>query len=125
MGNRQRQPQIVEAAEGSEYEKYIYKCLAPMPAKRYSPREEYLNEAIHRGFHKKLLIFKREVVGQIEYAPAEVSGYLCGCPEWPKQNLRLGIKENSSGVSISALHTHCTAQRPGKVLCLNEVKKAL
>jgi len=46
-----------------------------MPFRRYNNREEYLKKAIPKGFHKKLFIFNGEVVGQIEYAPAEVSGY--------------------------------------------------
>jgi hypothetical protein len=46
-----------------------------MPFKRYSNRQEYLQKAIPKGFHKKLLIFNGKVVGSIEYAPAEASGY--------------------------------------------------
>jgi len=34
-----------------------------------------LEKVISKGFHKKLLIFNGEVVGQIEYTPAEVCGY--------------------------------------------------
>jgi hypothetical protein len=34
-----------------------------------------LEKAIRKGFHKKVLIFDGDIVGQIEYAPAEVSGY--------------------------------------------------
>jgi hypothetical protein len=68
-------PQIIDITENSEYEKYLYKCLAPMPFRKYKQRREYLEKAIGRGFHKKLLIFSEEIVGQIEYAPAEVSGY--------------------------------------------------
>jgi len=46
-----------------------------MPFRKYKYRQEYLEKVIQKGFHKKLLISKREVIGQIEYAPAEVSGY--------------------------------------------------
>jgi N-acetylglutamate synthase-like GNAT family acetyltransferase len=46
-----------------------------MPFKKYRYRREYLEKAIPKGFHKKLLILKGEVVGTIEYAPAESSGY--------------------------------------------------
>lgn len=67
--------QIIDIKEDSKYEKYFYKCLAPIPFKPYSKRQEYLEKAIRKGFHKKLLIFNRDIVGQIEYAPAEVSGY--------------------------------------------------
>jgi hypothetical protein len=66
---------IIDTTENSKYEKYLYKCLAPMPFRKYKQRREYLEKAIGRCFHKKLLIFNEEIVGQIEYAPAEVSGY--------------------------------------------------
>jgi len=69
------QIKIIDITQNVKYEKYLYRCLAPMPFRRYNNREEYLKKAIPKGFHKKLLIFNREVVGQIEYAPAEASGY--------------------------------------------------
>jgi len=46
-----------------------------MPFRRYENRQKYLEKAIPKGFCKKLLVFNGEVVGQIEYTPAEVSGY--------------------------------------------------
>jgi len=46
-----------------------------MPFRRYGGRQEYLENAIPKWFRKKVLVFNDEVVGQIEYAPAEVSGY--------------------------------------------------
>lgn len=46
-----------------------------MPSRRYARRQEYLEKAISKGFHKKLLIQNGNVIGQIEYAPAEASGY--------------------------------------------------
>jgi len=66
---------ILDITESDEYEKYLYKCLAPMPFRKYRKRHEYFRTAIPKGFHKKLLILDSEVVGQIEYAPAEVSYY--------------------------------------------------
>jgi len=66
---------IIDITKKSEYERYLYRCLAPMPFRKYRKRQEYLETAIPKGFHKKLLIFNGEVVGQIEYAPAEASGY--------------------------------------------------
>jgi len=66
---------IIDITKKSEYERHLYRCLAPMPLIKYRKRREYLETAIPRGFHKKLLIFNGEVVGQIEYAPAEASGY--------------------------------------------------
>jgi ribosomal protein S18 acetylase RimI-like enzyme len=67
--------EIVNITENSAYERYLYKCLAPHSFRKYRKRQEYLEVAIPKGFHKKLLIFNGEIVGQIEYAPAEVSGY--------------------------------------------------
>jgi hypothetical protein len=45
------------------------------PSGGYSNRKEYLKRAVPKGFHMRVLIFNGEVVGTIEYAPAEVSGY--------------------------------------------------
>lgn len=66
---------IIDITDKSEYEKYLYKCLAPMPFRKYEKRHNYLEIAIPKGLQKKLLIFGGKVVGQIEYAPVEVSGY--------------------------------------------------
>jgi hypothetical protein len=55
--------------------KDIYKCLAPMPNRKYRTRREYLEKAIPKGLHKKLLVLNGEVVGQIEHVLAEASGY--------------------------------------------------
>ncbi len=55
--------------------KNIFTCLAPYPFRRHGKRREYFEKAIPKGFRKKLLIFDGEIVGQIEYAPAEVSYY--------------------------------------------------
>lgn len=65
---------IIDITEKEEYEKYLYKCLAPAPFRKYRNRHEYLTKAVLQGFRKKLLFFKGDVVGTIEYAPAEVSG---------------------------------------------------
>ncbi|NWF87653.1 hypothetical protein HXY32_07610, partial [Candidatus Bathyarchaeota archaeon] len=66
---------IIDITNKDEYERYLYRCLAPMPFRRYSRRQAYLEYAVPRGLHKKLLILNGKVVGQIEYAPAEASGY--------------------------------------------------
>ena len=66
---------IVDITRSAKYEKYLYKCITPAPFGRYRKRREYLETAIPLGFHKRLLVLNHEVVGQIEYAPAEVSGY--------------------------------------------------
>jgi len=66
---------IVDVTKESIYEKYLYKCLAPLPFRKYKNRHRYLKSAIPRGLRKKILFFKGVAVGQIEYAPAEASGY--------------------------------------------------
>ncbi len=66
---------IVDITANAAYERQLYRCLAPMPFRRSRRRREYLEAAIPKGFRKKLLIVKGQVVGQIEYAPAEASGY--------------------------------------------------
>jgi N-acetylglutamate synthase-like GNAT family acetyltransferase len=74
VGLRQ-QARIIDIAKDGRYAKFLYKCLAPIPFRQYRSREEYLERAATEGLHKKLLIFNGDVVGQIEYAPARVSGY--------------------------------------------------
>lgn len=68
------QTKIIDITKVSEYEKYLYRCLTG-PFRLYKKRQGYLEKAIPKGFRKKLLIFDGDVVGQIEYAPAEVSYY--------------------------------------------------
>jgi len=69
------QARIIDITKAVEYEKYLHRCLVGPPSKLYKKRIEYLKKAIPKGFHKKLLIFNGEVVGQIEYSPVEVSYY--------------------------------------------------
>ena len=64
---------IIDITKKKEYEKYLYKCLAPMPYRKYRKRHEYLQNAIPKGFHKKIVELNGEIVGQIEYSPSEVS----------------------------------------------------
>lgn len=66
---------IVGVTRNNEYKRLLYSCLVPLPFRRYRKRQEYLEAAIPKGFHKKLVTLNQEIVGQIEYAPAEVSGY--------------------------------------------------
>jgi len=69
------QVRIIDITKNTDYEKHLYRCLAPMPFRKFRGRQEYLEKAIPKGFHKKLLFFNSAVVGMIEYAPAEVSAY--------------------------------------------------
>ncbi|UCF59526.1 MAG: hypothetical protein JSV15_03745 [Candidatus Bathyarchaeota archaeon] len=45
--------EIIDITENSEYEKCLYKCLAPMPFRKYRKRREYIDVAIPNGFTKK------------------------------------------------------------------------
>ncbi len=67
--------EILDITKNEKYERYLYRCLASMPLIKYKNRREYLETAIPKGFHKKLATLDGEVVGQIEYAPAEASGF--------------------------------------------------
>lgn len=67
-------PKIIDITNDKIYEKFLYKCLAPMPYRKYRKRHEYLRNAILKGFHKKIIKWNNEIVGQIEYLPPEVSG---------------------------------------------------
>jgi len=64
----------VDATVGGRHEKYLYKCLSPIPFRRYRKRQRYLEAAIPKGFRKDMLFLNGSTVGQIEYAPAEASG---------------------------------------------------
>ncbi len=75
MGKGIGKLKIVEATKSSEYEGYLYKCLALIPTCPYSPRREYLAKAIFEGLQKRLLILDGVAVGQVEYVPAKSSGY--------------------------------------------------
>lgn len=46
---------IIDITKDARYERYLYRCLAPMPFRKYRTRWEYLEVAIPKGFHKKLL----------------------------------------------------------------------
>lgn len=67
--------EIFDITRRGEYEKYLYRCFAPVSFRKYSSRQQYLMNAIPKGLHKKLLALDGEIVGQIEYAPAGASGY--------------------------------------------------
>jgi GNAT superfamily N-acetyltransferase len=65
---------IINIIGREKYEKFLYKCLSPMPYRKYRRREEYLRGSIPGGFCKKILEWEGEIVGQIEYAPCRYSG---------------------------------------------------
>ncbi|MGD0495247.1 MAG: hypothetical protein ABSB28_04315 [Candidatus Bathyarchaeia archaeon] len=66
---------IIDITGKKGYNEYLYKCLAPMPFRKYKYRQEYLEKAVPRRLRKKLLIVDGAVVGTIEYGPAESCGY--------------------------------------------------
>ena len=74
--------EIVDATEDPRYERFLYWCIFhtkhdfPGGAiyRKYRHRREYLKSAIPKGFRKKILFYKGDHVGMIEYAPAEASG---------------------------------------------------
>ncbi len=65
---------IVDITQSKKHEERLFRCLAPMPFRKYKRRLHYLEAAIPRGFHKKIALLDDDTIGQIEYAPAEVSG---------------------------------------------------
>ncbi|HDN01884.1 MAG TPA: hypothetical protein ENF42_02800, partial [Candidatus Bathyarchaeota archaeon] len=66
--------EIVDAMETRD-ERFLYRCISPMPFRRWSRRTNYLKQAIPGGLRKKMLLVDGEAVGQVEYAPAGFSGY--------------------------------------------------
>jgi hypothetical protein len=41
---------LIDAIESDEFERFLFKCLAPLPYRKYNRRQRYLNQAIPRGF---------------------------------------------------------------------------
>lgn len=132
-------PKIVDITSDEKYEKFLYKCLAPMPFRKYRKRYKYLKDAIPKGFRKKILIWNNEIVGQIEYAPVDVSGLpIEGCNVfvmnciWVLRKAKgnnfgklllkdviLAVKEkNASGLATIALENH-----PSPWLKKNQMEK--
>ena len=67
--------EVIDITKDVLYERYLYRCLAPTPFRRYRKRRGYLVMAVPEGFRKKVVALDGEIVGQIEYAPARASGY--------------------------------------------------
>jgi len=74
--------EIVDVTEDPTYERFLYWCIfhteevfpRSVVFEKYRHRREYLKSAIPKGFRKKVLLFKGDHTGMIEYAPAEASG---------------------------------------------------
>jgi len=74
--------EIIDVTENPKYERFLYRCIFHVKKslarsvifKNYEYRHKYLKSAIPRGFHKKVLFYRGNHVGMIEYAPAQASG---------------------------------------------------
>jgi len=74
--------EIVNVTENSKYERFLYWCIFHTKEgftrgavyEKYRHRREYLTSAIPKGFRKKVLFYKGDHVGMIEYTPAEAAG---------------------------------------------------
>lgn len=73
---------IIDVTDNPELERFLYRCIfhskfdtpTNAPYRRYKNRREYLESAIPEGFHMKILFYKGDHIGMIEYAPSEASG---------------------------------------------------
>jgi hypothetical protein len=54
--NSHSEIEIIDITENRKCERHLYKCLAPMPFRKYRKGSEYLEAAIPKRFHKKVLI---------------------------------------------------------------------
>ena len=74
--------EIVDVTVDPKYERFRYWCifhtnkdfLGSAIDRWYKDRRGYLESAIPKGFRKKILFYRGDHVGMIEYAPAEASG---------------------------------------------------
>ncbi|GAH42628.1 unnamed protein product [marine sediment metagenome] len=75
--------EIVDVTKDPKYERFLYWCIFHTKKefigksihKTYKHRYEYLKTMIPKGFRKKVLFYKGDHVGMIEYAPVEASGF--------------------------------------------------
>ncbi|NHJ38582.1 MAG: hypothetical protein FK731_01020 [Asgard group archaeon] len=65
---------ITNLDKTNDYYYYLHRCFVG-PFRKYRRREAYLIEAIPAGFKKKMLIFNKDRIGQIEYSPPDFSYY--------------------------------------------------
>ena len=82
IGDINNDVRIIDVTNNPEFKKFLYTCLFHIkkesPNYRYSKnfkeRHDYLEFSIPRGYHMKILFWKGDHVGMIEYAPIEASG---------------------------------------------------
>jgi len=73
---------IIDVIRNPEFKRFLYMCLFHTKeksisnnySKNFKERHDYLEFAIPRGYHMKILFWKGDHVGMIEYAPVEASG---------------------------------------------------
>jgi len=73
---------IIDVTNNPEFKKFLYVCLFHFKKERsydsysenFKERHDYLDFAIPRGYHMKILFWRGDHVGMIEYAPIEASG---------------------------------------------------
>lgn len=73
---------IIDVTDKYEFERFLYRCIfhsrfdtpTNAPYSRHEDRHKYLESAIPKGFHMKIMFYKGDHIGMIEYAPAEASG---------------------------------------------------
>lgn len=66
---------IVDVVQSPGHEKYLYRCLAPHPFRRYRKRTQYLETTTLKGLCKEILFVGGDAIGEIEHAPADASAY--------------------------------------------------
>jgi len=73
---------IIDATDDHKFERFLYRCIfhskydtpTNAPYSRHRDRRKYLESAIPKGFHMKIMFYEGDHIGMIEYAPAEASG---------------------------------------------------
>lgn len=73
---------IIDVTNNPDFKKFLYTCLFHVRKEsppydysaKFKERHDYLEFAIPRGYHMKMLFWKGDHVGMIEYAPVEASG---------------------------------------------------
>lgn len=73
---------IVDVTDNHDFERFLYRCIfhsrfdtpTNAPYSKHEDRRKYLESAIPQGFHMKIMFYKGDHIGMIEYAPAKASG---------------------------------------------------
>ena len=73
---------IADVTDNNNFERFLYRCifhsrfdtLTNAPYRKHEDRRKYLESAISKGFHMKIMFYKGDHIGMIEYVPAKASG---------------------------------------------------